>query len=484
MCSLVIEGRSDGTRPLELLEREITALASEIHAATCRWLELVAEYDAREGWAQWGMRSCAHWVSWQCGIAPGPAREHVRVARRLCELPLIGAAFRAGELSYSKVRALTRVEYVEREQELLDLARHATASQLERLLRSYRGVVAAARAAAGGRAERWLVIEHDDDGSVLLRGRLPAEEGALVVAALEAARDRHAGACVPAGTPEEAGLVDGDVPAGTCGGSAVVDADVPAGTPARGGSGADRGGEDVPAGTPAVSAGEARADALLAIADEFLAGGDGPARPRTGGDRYQVLVHVDAATLADGSEGGRCELAHGSPLAPETARRLACDASIVRLIERDGRPLSVGRKTRSIPPALQRALHARDGGCRFPGCGSRRFVDAHHIEHWAHGGATELANLVQLCGHHHRLVHEGGYRIARRPGGRLVFHGRDGRRIPDCPPPPTTTPSPLPRTRRPDACVPLSLGDKLDLALAVDAMLTIAPIPTGEPPGI
>src|SRR5918996_5150348 len=103
MCSQVIAGGADGTRPLELLEREITALACEIHAATCRWLELVAEYDAREGWAQWGCRSCAHWVSWQCAIAPGPAREHVRVARRLRELALVRAAFAGGELSFSKV---------------------------------------------------------------------------------------------------------------------------------------------------------------------------------------------------------------------------------------------------------------------------------------------------------------------------------------------------------------------------------------------
>jgi hypothetical protein len=105
MCSQLIVDRSDGTRPLEALEREITALASQIHAATCRWLGLLAEYDAREGWAQWGCRSCAHWVAWQCGIAPGAAREHVRVARRLVELPLIRAAFAEGQLSHSKVRA-------------------------------------------------------------------------------------------------------------------------------------------------------------------------------------------------------------------------------------------------------------------------------------------------------------------------------------------------------------------------------------------
>ena len=444
MCSQVIVGRSDGTRPLEILEREITSLATQIHAATCRWLGLVAEYDAREGWAQWGCQSCAHWVAWQCGIAPGVAREHVRVARRLGELPLIQAAFAEGELSYSKVRALTRVENVKREQELLDLARHATASQLERLLRAYRGVVAAERAAAGEPPERWIAFDHADDGSVLLRGRLPAEEGALVIAALEAAQDWLAQQDVPAGTPD------------------VGEADVPAGTPA----------------TPRRGRGEARADALIALADAFVAGA-----ARTGGDRHQVVLHVDTGALSGDEPGGRCELEDGSPLALETVRRLACDASLVQLLERDGQPLAIGRKTRTIPPALRRALHARDRGCRFPGCGSRRFLDAHHIEHWANGGATELDNLVHLCGYHHRLLHEGGYRITSTSGGRILFHRRDGRPIPTCPGRSRGRPAMLPAARRADACAPLS-HDRLDLGLAVDAMLTLAPIATGEPPGI
>ena len=432
-----------------MLEREITTLASQIHAATCRWLELVAEYDAREGWAQWGSRSCAHWVAWQCGIAPGPAREHVRVARRLVELPLVRAAFAAGELSYSKVRALTRVENVQREQDLLDLARHATASQLERLLRAYRGVVAAERAAAGGEPERWLALDHADDGSLLLRGRLPAEEGALVMAALEVAQDFLASQDVPAGTRR---------------------AD-------------DEGLRDVPAGTPRRSLGAVRAEALVAMADAFLAA-DSAGRPaRTGGDRYQVVVHADAATLAGDAAGGRCELEDGSPVAIETARRLACDASLVRLIEHDGQPLRIGRKTRTIPPALRRALKARDRGCRFPGCGSRRFLDAHHIEHWADGGATDLENLLQLCGYHHRLLHEGGYRIMRGPGDRIRFHRRDGRPIPDCPGRQRGRPAPLGGPRRPDACVPLS-HDRLDLGYGVEAMLVFAPLATGEPPGV
>ncbi len=198
MCSHEDDERVGRNKPLELLEREITELASHIHAATCRWLGLVAEFDRREGWAGWGYRSCAHWVSWRCSIAPGAAREHVRVARRLESLPLVRAAFAEGRLSYSKVRALTRVEDVTGEDELVMLAEHASAAQLERLLRAYRGVVAVERA----EPERWVSWSHDTDGSLLLRARIPAEEGALVVAALEAGREAVCErADVPAGTP-------------------------------------------------------------------------------------------------------------------------------------------------------------------------------------------------------------------------------------------------------------------------------------------
>ena len=456
MCShQEIAVAPDGSVPLELLEQQITALASQIHASTCRWLGLIGEYDVREGWAQWNCRSCAHWVSWQCGIAPGPAREHVRVARRLRDLPAIRAAYAEGELSYSKVRALTRVENVERESELLELARHATAAQLERLVRAHRRVVTAERVAAGGRPERWLTFEHDDDGSVLVRGRLPAEEGALVMAALEEARERLA---APADN--------------AC--------DVPAGTPDADRRDALEDEDGVPAGTPNVTAGEARADALLAISDAFLAGARGA---RTGGDRVQVVLHVDTAALR-GDPGGRCELDDGSPLAAETARRLACDASLVQVLERDGVPLRLGRKTRVISAALRRALNARDRGCRFPGCTSRRFVDAHHIEHWATGGATDLDNLVQLCGHHHRLLHEGRYGITRHAGDRLTFTRRDGRRIGTRPARTPGLPAPLQHTRRPDACVSLNTGERLDLDLGVQAMLSFAPIASAEPPGI
>jgi Domain of unknown function (DUF222) len=479
-------------RSLDALEREITQLASQISAATCRWLGLLAEFDHREGWAQWGARSCSHWVSWRCGISPAAAREHVRVARRLQELPLIRDAFAHGRLTYSKVRALTRIDGVEREQELLDLARHATAGQLERLVRAYRGVIATEQAAAGERPQRWLTWTHDDDGSLLLRARLPAEEGALVISALETARDQlrqpapdtdtavAEGASVEAPdttttvAPDEPGMNGAAAGHGAAAGNGAAagdDAD---------GSGGERG-VSAEAAEPAV--GEVRADALVLIADGFIAGQAGE---RTGGDRYQVVVHVDSATLRTRQRGELCELDATTPIAAETARRITCDASLVAMLEHAGQPLGVGRKTRSIPPTIRRALAARDRGCRFPGCNTHRHLHAHHIDHWADGGPTTLHNLIQLCHHHHRLLHEGGYTIEHTKGD-LIFRRPDNRRILPCPPPPRGHTAALRarhRTIAHDACRSLSEGERMDLALGVDALLTWAPPPSTEPPGI
>jgi hypothetical protein len=471
------------------LADEITELASHIHAATCRWLGLVAEFDTRGGWGEWGCRSCSHWLSWRCSISPVAAREHVRVAHRLEELPLIRGAFAEGRLSYSQVRALTRVENVEREEELLSLARHATAAQLERLVRAYHGVVARARVAAGGGPDRYVTWDHADDGSLLLRARLPAEEGAVVLAALQAAVERGASAEALAAAPASAGppaveaaSADGTVSAE----AAAADrkshdarsdfnaAEAPAFESAEAPSFQD-------ASAEAPSLGERRADALVLMADTLLAN-----EPNgRGGDRFQVVVHVDVMTLRDGD--GESELADGAPIDGETARRLACDSAIVPLLERAGRPLGVGRKTRSVPPALRRALASRDRGCRFPGCASHRTVDAHHIEHWANGGATNLENLVQLCRHHHRLLHEGGYTVTKA-GSRFVFRRPDGRQIRAFPRKPRRCSSALPESNLrdghaidPEATVTLWAGERFDLGYNVDALLTFAP---PEAPGI
>lgn len=176
-------------------EEEITELAAHINAATCRWLGLVAEFDRREGWAEWGCRSCTHWLSYRCGLSPAAAREQVRVARKVADLPDVRSAFGAGELCYSQVRAITRVAMVDTEADLVEIARHATAAQLETIVRAYRGVLEV-ELGAGEPAyrRRFVRCEHDEHGSLLISARLPAEEGALVLAALEAGRDALRGA--------------------------------------------------------------------------------------------------------------------------------------------------------------------------------------------------------------------------------------------------------------------------------------------------
>jgi hypothetical protein len=418
---------------LDQLEHEITELGANINAATCRWLLLVGELDSREGWAEWGCKSCAHWLSVRCGLGLRAARQQVRVAGALGELPEIAASFGRGELSYSQVRALTRVATPEIEAELLSIARSATGAQLEVLVRSYRGVLASdLETANDAHRGRFLIYSHEDDGSLVLSARLPAEEGAQVLAALEAAGDE----LPPTQTaPDQPGN-----------GSAEP--------------------------SPAPSA--TKADALVLMAETLLASGP---KSAPGGARHEVVVHVDAETLAH-DEDGACALEAGPRLHPETARRLGCDSSVVRILERDGRPLSVGRKTRSIPPALARALGARDRGCRFPGCTQQRFVDAHHIEHWADGGRTDLSNLVQLCRRHHRLLHEGGYRIRRGTRGGLAFHRPDGRVVANAPRLRSGDRHGLRTGNRragltlgPKTCEPRWYGDPLDMNLTVDGLI-------------
>jgi len=174
-----------------------------------------------------------------------------------------------------------------------------------------------------------------------------------------------------------------------------------------------------------------RADALVLMAEGFLASEQ---HALSGGDRQQIVVHVDAQTLRQ-DHPGRCELEEGPGIAAETARRLACDASRIVLIENEqGEPLNIGRKTRTIPPALRRALRSRDQGCRFPGCTHTRFVDGHHVQHWARGGKTRLSNLVSLCRFHHRRVHEGQVQVQLLDDGAIRFLRPDGQSFESHPP--------------------------------------------------
>jgi Domain of unknown function (DUF222)/HNH endonuclease len=410
-------------RPLEQIQDEIATLASHIYAGTCRWLWLVGELDRRGGWAEFGCGSCAEWLAWRCALTPRSAREHVRVARRLLELPLIRAAFARGELSYAKVRALTRVAAGENEEELLELGRHLTASQLERAVRAFRRVTR--EEASDLQARAYVGYGWEPDGSLVVRACLAPEDGALFVRALEASRDR---------------LQEREWSA------------------ERGSA------EPRPAPRPS------SADALVALAETALAT---ETEGRSGGERYQVVVHVDTAGLS--ADDGACTLEDGPALAGETARRLACDASVVQIVERDGEPLSVGRRTRTVPSSVRRALKTRDQGCRFPGCENRRFLDAHHIQHWARGGETRLENLVLLCRRHHRLVHEGGYSVEELGDGGVGFRDPWGAPVASVPRPPPGDADWLLEENHvleigPNTCASGD-GDRMDLGLAVDALL-------------
>ncbi|MFO0750117.1 MAG: DUF222 domain-containing protein [Myxococcota bacterium] len=343
------------------LEQAVAVLSTQIDEAEHRLLTLVREMDRRERHRQHGLPTMAAWLGWRVGLGPVAAREKVRVAKALGELPAIDAALARGEVSYSKVRAMTRIATPANESKLLYMAKEATAAQLETICRGVEQVTGTSEDGI----ERWVRSRPDRDGMVRIEARLHADEAALVMKAIELARDGVGGA--------------GD-----------------------------------------------SAEALVQVAESYVAGQRHEARP--GGERHQLLVCVKADLLAP--ESASAELSPtGAQVPSETLRRMACDASVTAVsVDDEGTPLDVGRKTRTIPPAIRRALHVRDGGCRFPGCANRRWLDAHHIEHWVDGGRTSRDNLLLLCSEHHRLVHEGGFRIERR-GAELAFLRPDGERI-------------------------------------------------------
>ena len=360
------------------------------------------------------------------------------------------------------------------------IARNGTAEQLDRLVSKYRRAerIEAAADAQAQHRRRFVHYTYDDDGMLVIAARLPPEIGELVKKALEAAVEElyqdgvqakraelSVGAENPRVDAEDAHVEDAAASAE----SATVEtpkapeqierpenakrvdrapelearADASAEAPAEEREGEDR----------METFGTRRADALRLIAETFLASGAN--HTDTTADRYQVVVHIDQALLASGpmldassepttettesaSSPGtrslfdRCELEDGQALALETARRLACDAALIGIVDdENGEPLSVGRRTRAISPALRRALRARDGGCRFPGCDRRRFTAGHHVEHWANGGETKLSNLVSVCGLHHRLIHEGGFGVRKAEDGTFVFLRPDGQPLPE-----------------------------------------------------
>ena len=395
----VSQNATDSGLSLRELEAQITELAGHLNAANHRWMVLIAEFDRRNGWSDGATQSCAHWVSWKCGLDLGAAREKVRVARAIESLPKISAAMADGRLSYSKARALTRVATPTTEDVLLNVALNGTTHHVETLVRQFRRVQEVEELSREARqySQRRLTYFHDHDGSLVVKLQLTAEGGALFLKAIEAALPE-----IP--LPDD------------CKDHLHVSAET------------SNGRFD---SANITTASMRRADALVVMAESLLQHG---AVALKGGDRHQVVVHIDDATLRKG-EAGRCEIDDGHAIPVETARRLACDCSKVEITEDEqGEPLDVGRKTRSIPPALRRALASRDKGCVFPGCNHKRYVDGHHVEHWADGGETKLSNLATLCRFHHRAVHEGGLGMERCDDGAWRFFNDKGESLYGCAP--------------------------------------------------
>lgn len=429
----------------EQVEQQVRDGASRIAAMQCEWLAHVAELVVRGAWADQGARTPGQWLSWACGEASSTAREHVRVALALRHLPAIRARFAEGTISYSKVRAITRVATPEIEGDLLRFADSAPASILVGLLAKGRRSADLRRQweegpPAPGEVRDLRRIQVDED-TVELRVRLPVDEAVAVEERLDRLVDLADRTEAHPELPEQDTVEHGS--AGEAGESptgrpsrssrraaALCDAvatAVAAGPPDR--SGADDhlvvvhvDVEDL-AAAAADTAGDRRDDAAEALDGHA---GDGAGAPR---ERAGDAAEAPGVRSRPGSGRVRAHVAtgrnRGMMLPRSVLARLTCDAQL-RLagVDADGHPADIGRRSREVPADLRRALLLRDRHCRFPGCHQTRGLHAHHVVHWAAGGPTDLSNLVLLCAHHHRFVHDAGWTlqpVAGRPG-RWTFH--------------------------------------------------------------
>jgi hypothetical protein len=347
------------------LAQAIGQLHALVSAAHQNMLQVLAAFDRKEGWREDGATSAVPWLVGMLGVSSRTAAEWVTVAAKLESLPAIAAAYGEGRLSWDHIVSLVSFATPDDDEALAGAAPGWTAAHARALARRSRAARVDAVGQRGSLRYWW-----DEDGTLLhLRGYLPAEQGATVVRALERVADQ-------AGPDPATGLFD----------------------PFE----------------------QRCADALVQLASQRLGADRDP-------DRASVVLHVDAPVLA-GIEGGAADLEAGPPISAETARRLSCDARVAVTVEaRDGQALGVGRSRRTVPPWLLRMVRRRDGGCRFPTCNHTRWTHAHHIVHWANGGPTDVANLLLLCGRHHRLVHEEGWKIDGNPGGEVLFVRPDGR---------------------------------------------------------
>ena len=370
--------KSTESLSVDELDQHIVSLCTRINAATYELLVMIRAFDEQAGWAEWGSLDCAKWLAWRCDLSLTTAREKVRVAHALKCLPVICDSFSTGELSYAKVREMTRVANRDNEKALVEFALRHTAVHVADRCRELRcGSEASIDTAQRAWANRSLRIRRDRHREMMaITIELPLDTGELVEKALDKARY-----------------------------------------------------DDSMSGLPDMEDAcwsKRQADAFINLVTGYLSGEPGePEDKGTGNDNYTVTIHVDQSALA--GKAGR------SALCIESVRRLCCDGHAVVITEDDkGEPLSIGRKSRVIPKAISRAVRARDGHtCTFPGCTNRRFLHCHHVRHWSLGGETGIDNLLLLCTRHHTLVHEGGFAIDKDFNDNWYFKRPDGIAVPN-----------------------------------------------------
>lgn len=404
-------------RPLDDVETEICTLAGQIAAATARFLTLIADFDTRRGWASWQLHSCAQWLSWKAGVSLHTAREYVRVAGALTDLPLIAAAFAAGTLSYSKVRALTRVATPDTEESLLRIALQSPAAHLDRLCRGLAKQTRTPTEDADRCTGRWF---YDDDGTLVVTARFRPEDGARFLAALTRAEYER---------------------------TRTTDAEPDLTAPPP------------PNPVPAMIA---MADTVCTVAAESPVTAAGA----------EVLVHIGTADTPEVTPHAHVD--DGPGLDSTTLAQLLCSATM-RLVRhgRLGQTIEWGHSRYRPTRAQVRILVLRDRCCAVPGCGRTRFLHAHHVQFWSQGGTTDLDNLILLCGEHHRSLHEGCFTITAHGEQRFTFHHPCGRRV-DYAPASAGDVDDL--TRRyhhiePDAITANWSGEGLDVSFATDVLL-------------
>ncbi|MCA1722319.1 MAG: HNH endonuclease, partial [Actinobacteria bacterium] len=389
------------------LADSIVTWSGRIAAGEAELLANIGEFDRREAWGATGLLSCAHWLSWRTSLSPTAAREKVRVARALRELPLVQEAFGAGRLSYSQVRAITRVAGPFDQKRWVDAARSSTGGQLERLARGVRRARKVDEDAADPELAAFRMRatkSYDEDGNAVYRIVLPAEEAAIVDAALEFMRaelDRRAAdASAEAASPQAEALTRVELTSHACAG-------------------------------PPSPRGATLAEGLVEMARTALESRGTATARRT---RSSLVTHVDPLSgwgrLHDGELLPPTSLAAVLTTLPGrtgTVRRKRVDASDLAL--RD-----LGRRQRQPSLALRELVGTLDGErCRFPGCTRHRKLHAHHVVYWSEGGATDLDNLVLLCGRHHTLIHQRGFSLVLHPDRGLTVTTAEGVPLPHSP---------------------------------------------------